>query len=87
VAAGGWLAIQSVYFIGTNKEGLVTVFRGLPYELPAGVHLYSTSFVSGVASGQLAEGRRRSLLNHKLRSHDDAADLVRRLELGELAAR
>ncbi|MEA2271499.1 MAG: family protein phosphatase [Solirubrobacteraceae bacterium] len=87
VAAGGWLAIQSVYFIGTNKEGLVTVFRGLPYELPAGVHLYSTSFVSGVASGQLAAGRRRSLLDHKLRSHDDAADLVRRLELGELAAR
>jgi PPM family protein phosphatase len=84
VAAGGWLAIQSVYFIGTSKEGLVTVFRGLPYELPAGVHLYTTSFVSGVASAQLDSGRRRSLLDHKLRSHDDAADLVRRLELGEL---
>jgi PPM family protein phosphatase len=84
VAAGGWLATQSVYFIGTNKEGLVTVFRGLPYELPAGVNLYSTSFVSGVASRQLDSARRRSLLDHKLRSHDDAADLVRRLELGEL---
>ena len=84
VAAGGWLAIQSVYFVGTNSQGLVTVFRGLPYELPAGVNLYSTSFVSGVASGQLDPKRRRSLLDHKLRSHDDAADLVRRLELGEL---
>jgi protein phosphatase len=87
VAAGGWLAIQSVYFIGTNSEGLVTVFRGLPYELPAGVHLYSTSFVSGVASGQLEPRRRHSLLDHKLRSRDDAADLVRRLELGELQSR
>jgi PPM family protein phosphatase len=87
IVAGGWLATQSVYFIGTNNEGLVTVFRGLPYELPAGIHLYSTSFVSGVASGQLDSQRRRSLLDHKLRSHDDAADLVRRLELGELASK
>jgi hypothetical protein len=29
--------------------------------------------------------RRRSLLNHELRSQSDAADLVRKLELGQVA--
>jgi hypothetical protein len=29
-----YLALQSVYFIGTNSRGLVTLFRGLPYRLP-----------------------------------------------------
>jgi serine/threonine protein phosphatase PrpC len=84
VLAGAWLAVRSVYFVGTNSQGLVTVFRGVPYELPAGIDLYSTSFVSGVAAAALPPARRETLLDHKLRSRDDAADLVRRLELGEL---
>jgi protein phosphatase len=86
VATGAWIASQTVYFLGTNEQGLVTVFRGVPYELPGGLELYSANFVSGVAYGQLPRARRRSLLDHKLRSHDDARDLVRRLELGQLAA-
>ena len=48
IAAGGYLASQSVYFIGTNPRGLVTVFSGLPYDLPGGIKLYSTYYVSGV---------------------------------------
>ena len=86
VATGAWIASQSVYFLGPNEQGLVTVFRGVPYELPGGLDLYSANFVSGVAYGQLPPARRKSLLDHKLRSHDDARDLVRRLELGQLAA-
>ena len=50
---------------------MVTVYRGLPYDLPAGIHLYETYYVSGVPA---AADRRRSsdrLLDHRLRSRDD----------------
>ena len=29
-----------VYFVGTNDRGLVTLYRGVPYELPLGIDLY-----------------------------------------------
>ena len=31
LGAGAYLALQSVYFIGTNSRGLVTLYQGLPY--------------------------------------------------------
>jgi protein phosphatase len=86
VGVAGWVASQSVYFVGTDAGGRVAVFNGLPYDLPAGIKLYSTYFVSGVTVAELTAAERRRLLNHKLRSHDDATDLVRRLELGQLTA-
>jgi PPM family protein phosphatase len=87
VAAGGYLALQSVFFVGTNQRGLVTVFRGIPYELPAGIRLYSSDYVSGVSAATLPPPRRQALLDHSWRSESDAADLVRQLELGQLSGR
>ncbi len=84
LAAGAYIALQSVYFIGTNDRGLVTIFRGLPYRLPGGVALYSSDYVSGVSASTLPAERRQSLLNHSLRSEGDAASLIRSLELSEL---
>jgi PPM family protein phosphatase len=86
LAAGAYLALQSVYFIGTNQRGLVTMFRGVPYELPAGIKLYSGDYVSGVSAATLQPSRRQALLDHSLRSEGDAADLMRQLELGQLSA-
>jgi serine/threonine protein phosphatase PrpC len=86
VGVAGWVASQTVYFVGTDAGGRVTVFRGLPYVLPGNVNLYRPNFVSGVTVAELGATERRRLLDHKLRSHDDASDLVRRLELGQLAA-
>ena len=48
VGGGGYLATRQLYFIGTDSQGIVTIYRGLPYNLPAGIHLYETYFVSGV---------------------------------------
>jgi protein phosphatase len=79
-----YIASQSVYFIGTNNRGLVTMFQGLPYRLPGGVNLYSSAFVSGVSASTLSPERRRALLDHSLRSEGDAASLIRSLELGQL---
>lgn len=85
LAAGAWLALQSVYFIGTNQRGLVTMFRGVPYELPGPIKLYSSDYVSGVSASTLSPARRQTLLDHSLRSEGDAADLLRQLELGQLS--
>ena len=87
IVAGVWVGTQTVYFVGTNADGLVTVYRGVPYELPAGLHLYSVNFISGVDAAQLSATERHRLLDHTLRPHDDATDLVRRLELGQLQPR
>ena len=54
LGAGVYVASQSVYFIGTNSRGLVTLFSGFPYELPGGVKLYSKDFVSGVSASTLS---------------------------------
>jgi serine/threonine protein phosphatase PrpC len=82
---GGWLASRGVYFVGTNKQGLVTIYRGLPYDLPAGIRLYERFYVSGVPAGDVAPARRAKLLDHKLRSQRDSENLVSDLELGRLA--
>jgi protein phosphatase len=84
VGVGVYVGINSVYFVGTDDQGRVALFRGVPYDLPLGIHLYSTEYRSGVPASSIAVGRRDALLDHKLRSHADAVDLVRRLELGEL---
>ncbi|HEY7952454.1 MAG TPA: Stp1/IreP family PP2C-type Ser/Thr phosphatase [Solirubrobacteraceae bacterium] len=85
VLAGAFIAAQSVYFIGTNGRGLVTLYRGVPYELPGGVKLYSSDFVSGVSAASLTAARRHTLLDHSLRSENDAGTLMRSLELGQLS--
>jgi len=83
---GGYIANQAVYFIGTDEDGFVTMYRGLPYELPAGIQLFSTNYVSGVQLKSLPRARAKRLIDHTLRSHDDAADLVRELERGRVAS-
>ena len=85
LAAGAYLAAQSVYFIGTNARGLVTLYRGVPYQLPGGVKLYSSDYVSGVSASTLSPARRRTLLDHSLHSEAKATDLMHSLELGQLS--
>jgi protein phosphatase len=84
IGAGAYVALQSVYFIGTNDRGLVTIFRGVPYRLPGNLALYSSDYVSGVSASTLRPDRRRTLLDHSLRSEKSAASLIHSLELGQL---
>jgi serine/threonine protein phosphatase PrpC len=84
IGSGLYLALQSVYFIGTNGRGLVTLYRGVPFKLPGNVPLYSSDFVSGVSASTVAPARRHALLDHSLRSEANAAALIRNLERGEL---
>jgi PPM family protein phosphatase len=86
LCVGAWLATRAVYFIGTDPGPgqSVTIYRGLPYELPFGVDLYEKWFKSGVPLAAVPEDRRAKLLDHQLRSRDDAEDLVNALEKGQV---
>jgi protein phosphatase len=84
LVAGAWTASRAVYFVATDKHGFVAIYRGLPYDGPAGVRFYERWYVSGVPAAELPVARRKSILDHHLRSQHDAADLVRKLELGQV---
>jgi protein phosphatase len=83
---GAWLATRAVYFIGTDPadDRTVAIFRGLPYELPLGIELYEHYYDSGVTLADVPAARRSSITDHRLRSRDDAEDLVIALEKGEV---
>jgi PPM family protein phosphatase len=84
LAVGAYAAARQVYFVGTDDTGLVTVYRGLPYDLPLGVELYSAQYRSGVPATSIPAARRDRVLDHEWRSESDAGDLVRQLETGSL---
>jgi len=85
LGGGGWLASRQLFFVGTNSQGVVTIYRGLPYDLPAGIKLYESYYVSGVPVSAVPADRRSQLLNHHLRSQSDASNLVKALELGQVS--
>ncbi len=84
VGVGLWLGARQVYFLGTNDNGLVTLYRGVPYEGPLGLELYSAEATSSVPARTIPAARRARLLNHEWRSRADGLDLVRQLEGGTL---
>jgi protein phosphatase len=81
IVGGGFLAIRSIYFLGTDQNGDVALYRGLPYDLPLGVDLYSKQYSIPVQVGTLSEARQRSVTGHELRGKGDATDLVDDIKL------
>lgn len=77
---------RQVYFVGTNDAGLVTVYRGVPYDLPFGIKLYQEDYASAVPARAIPASRRARVLDHQWRGREDADDLVRELEQGKLDA-
>jgi PPM family protein phosphatase len=85
VGGGAYLASREYFFIGTNSAGVVTIFRGFPYNLPLGIDMYEQFYVSGVPASAIPAERRARLLNHQLRSQGNAISVVHAAELGQLA--
>jgi PPM family protein phosphatase len=77
---GMYEASRQFYFVGTDKSGLITLYRGVPYDLPLGIKLYSTQYESTVPAISLPPRQRKAVLNNRLRGRGDAVDLVRSLE-------
>jgi PPM family protein phosphatase len=81
IVFGAIAGLHRVYLIGSDR-GLVTMYQGVPYNLPFGIELYSKKYVSSVPVRGLSTTERRRILDHQLRSRNDAADLVTGLERG-----
>jgi len=86
VLGGAYALSRQVYFVGTNDAGLVTIYRGVPYELPFGINLYKEDYASSMPARAIPDARRGRVLDHEWRSRQDAEDLVRALERGQLDA-
>jgi PPM family protein phosphatase len=87
LAGAFWGATRLVFFVGTDPghDDAVAIYQGLPYDLPFGIHLYSRyGSPSGVTYTQIPQPRRATFTDHKLRSLDDAENLVNALEQGKL---
>jgi protein phosphatase len=85
VLAGLWTASRAVYFVGVDPATqAVTIYRGLPYDLPLGIELYDRYYASGVRLAQVPQDRRGTFTDHKLRAKDDAEGLVTDLEQGRI---
>jgi protein phosphatase len=84
VAFAAVTGARQVWFIGTEPsprgEDRLALFRGLPYELPFGIELYSVQEASAVPLRALPQSRREVATNHELRSEDDARSLLEDLE-------
>ena len=80
IAAGTWI-LSWAHFVGAEPDGHVAIYQGLPYELPAGIHLYRPVHVSGqLFAAQLGQAERQKLFNHDLRSYGSANRELESLE-------
>jgi protein phosphatase len=80
IVGGAIYGLRQVYFLGTDAAGRAALYRGLPYELPLGIELYSEVYAAPVQVSAIPAARRGSATDHTLRSHDDAADLLADLQ-------
>jgi protein phosphatase len=80
LAFGAWYGNRQVWFLGTDEGGRVALYRGLPYELPLGVQLYSERYAAPIQTGSLPLKRREAVTGHDLRSREDAVSLVEDIE-------
>jgi len=85
IGGGGYLASRQLYFLGTNGQGTVVVYRGFPYVLPLGIPMYETFYVSGVPASTIPADRRGKILNHAMRGQTSATSLINALELGSIS--
>ncbi len=77
---GGYLATRELFFVGTNSDGIVTLYSGLPYDfiLP----FYEQSYVSGLPASEVPQADRARLFNHDLHSQTQGIAIIRQAELG-----
>jgi serine/threonine protein phosphatase PrpC len=81
---GGYLASRQLYFLGTDSQGTIVVYRGFPYNF-VGVNFYETYYVSGVPASLIPADRRSTVLNHELHAETPAFKLIDDLELDKIS--
>ena len=80
---GATYGLRHIWFLGTDDAGRVALYRGVPYELPFGIKLYTERYSAPVQTEALPEKRREAVSGHGLRSHADAQALLEEIERGQ----
>jgi protein phosphatase len=83
IVFGATYGLRHVWFLGTDSAGRVTLYRGIPYELPFGVKLYTEKYSSPVQTESLPERRKDAVTGQSVRSRDDAVQLLEEIERGQ----
>jgi PPM family protein phosphatase len=83
IVFGATYGLRHTWFLGTDEAGRVTLYRGVPYELPFGVKLYSERYAAPVQTEALPERRQDAVTGHSVRSHADAVKLLEEIERGQ----
>ena len=84
LVGGAIYGLQQVYFLGTDEGGRLALYRGLPYDLPLGIELYSEVYSAPIRVDALPGQRQASATDHTLRSHEDAVSLISDLQKAAL---
>ncbi|HVY96514.1 MAG TPA: Stp1/IreP family PP2C-type Ser/Thr phosphatase [Solirubrobacterales bacterium] len=80
LAFGAWYGNRQVWFLGTDDAGRVALYRGLPYELPFGISLYSERYAIPIQTSSLPQRRQDAVTGHDLRSREDAVSLLEEIQ-------
>ena len=83
IVFGATYGLRHTWFLGTDEAGRVTLYRGVPYELPFGVKLYTERYAAPVQTEALPPRRRDAVTGHSVRSHADAVKLLEEIERGQ----
>jgi PPM family protein phosphatase len=80
LVGGAVYGLHHVYFLGSDSGGRLALYRGVPYELPLGIDLYSEIYAAPIQVSSIPAERRDSATDHTLRGHDDAVSLIESLQ-------
>ncbi|MBS1846404.1 MAG: Stp1/IreP family PP2C-type Ser/Thr phosphatase [Actinobacteria bacterium] len=80
IVFGATYGLHHTWFLGTDEAGRVTLYRGVPYELPFGVKLYTRQYSSPVQTESLPERRKDAVTGQSVRSRADAVKLLEEIE-------
>jgi serine/threonine protein phosphatase PrpC len=80
---GATYGLRHAWFLGTDDAGRVALYRGVPYELPFGIKLYSERYAAPVQTEALPERRKDAVTGHSVRSRSDAVKLLEEIERGQ----
>ena len=83
IVFGATYGLHHTWFLGTDDAGRVTLYRGVPYELPFGVKLYTEQYSSPVQTESLPEKRKDAVTGQSVRSRNDAVKLLEEIERGQ----
>jgi protein phosphatase len=82
VGASGFVVwgLWRSHFVGSEANGHVAVYQGVPWNIVGNMHLYRATYVSPLLAAQLSQAERRKLFDHSLRSEGSALAAVRAYE-------